>query len=217
LFGFIAAKIVSFFPKAAQTIAAELREAISYRGVGSFTFIVYGILSYQLYSSLENALNVVFKVKEKRSFFSHLLISLFIITMLIIFILLSFGASSSIPILNSLRNGIPGIEVRAVTAFLIKYTIPFLLAFVTIATLYIIMPKRRIGWTNALAGAFIATVFHEIAKHAFTFYIVKFSKFGAIYGPLAAFIIFLLWAFYSSCIFLIGAEIHNLEVRRKQR
>jgi membrane protein len=218
LYGFIAAKIVSFFPKVAQTIAKELREAISFKGVGLFTFIVYGILSYQLYSSLEYTLNIVFKVKEKRSFFSHLLISLFIITLLIIFILLSFGASSSILILNSLRNDIPGIEVRAVTAFLIKYAVPFLLAFVTLATLYIIMPKRKIGWASALTGALIATVFHEVAKHAFTFYVLKFSKFGAIYGPLAAFVIFLLWAFYSSCIFLIGAEIvHNLEVRKKQR
>ncbi|HAM51008.1 MAG TPA: hypothetical protein DCP92_10095 [Nitrospiraceae bacterium] len=34
---------------------------------------------------------------------------------------------------------------------------------------------------------------------------------GTIYGPLSAFVIFLLWVFYSSCIFLIGAEVvHNL-------
>jgi len=161
---------------------------------------------------------VVFKVKERRSFFSHLMISMFIFTLLIIFILISFGTSSSIPILNSLRNRIPGVEIHAVTSFLVKYVVPFLLAFLTIAAFYIIMPKRRIKWSSALTGALIATVFHELAKHAFTFYVVKFSKLGAIYGSLAAFIIFLLWAFYSSCIFLIGAEIvHNLEIRRKQR
>jgi membrane protein len=215
---FIAAKIVNLFPKAAHDIVSELREALSYRGIGVFTFIIYGALSYQLYSALEYSLNIVFKVKEKRSFISHLLISLFIITLLLIFILISFGASSSILILNTFRNSLPGIEVRAVTAFLIKYAVPFMLAFVTVATLFIIMPKKRVGWANALIGALIAAVFHEAAKHAFTFYVVKVAMIGAIYGPLAAFIIFLLWAFYSSCIFLIGAEIvHNLEVRKKQR
>ena len=218
LFAFLTAKIVNFFPKAAHAITEELKEAISYRGVGFFTFIAYGVLSYQLYSSLEYALNVVFKVKEKRSFFSHLMISMFIFTLLLIFILISFGASSSIPIFNSLKNRIPGVEIHAITAFLVKYAVPFLLAFVTITAFYIIMPKKRIKWTSALTGALIATLFHEIAKHAFTFYVVKFAKLGAIYGSLATFIIFLLWAFYSSCIFLIGAEIvHNLEVRRKQR
>jgi membrane protein len=217
LFRFMAIKLVSFFPKAAQQIASELREAISYKGVGTLTFLAYGMLSYQLYSSLEYSLNTAFKVKEKRSFLGHLLISTFILTLLIIFLLLSFGASYSISILNTFRNDLPVIEIRTITAFLIRYAVPFLLAFVTIATLYIIMPKRKIGIANALHGALIVTLFHEAAKHIFTFYVLKVAKIGAIYGPLAAFIIFLLWAFYSSCIFLIGAEIvHNLEVRRKR-
>jgi membrane protein len=216
-FRFIAAKIVNLFPRAAQHVTSELREAMSYRGVGTFTVILYGVLSYQLYSSLEYALNVVFKVKEKRSFLSHLLISSVILTLLIIFLLLSFGATYSISILNSFDNDVPVIRVAAITAFLIRYAVPFLLAFVTIAALYIIMPKRRIGWSSAIVGALIATIFHEAAKHAFTFYVLKFAKIGAVYGPLAAIVIFLLWSFYSSCIFLIGAEVvHNLEVRKQR-
>ncbi len=216
-FRFIAAKLVSFFPKAAQTIARELRDAISYRGIGTLTFIIYGILSYQLYSSLESATNVVFKIKEKRSFISHLFISLFIITLLIFFLLLSFGASSMISVLNSLKDEIPGLQIHAITAFMIKYVVPFILVFFTIATLYIVMPKKKIRWRKAFAGALIASIFLEAAKHIFTFYVVKVAKFGAIYGPLSALVIFLLWGFYSSCIFLIGAEIvHNLEARTKK-
>jgi membrane protein len=215
-FNFFTAKLLNFFPKAAQQIARELRDALSYRGIGTFTFIAYGLMSYQLYSSLESAINVVFKVKDKRSFISHLLISLFLITLLIIFFLLSFGASSTISVLNTFKNDIPGLQIHAITSFIIKYIVPFILAFVTISTLYIILPKRRIRWRNALAGALFATVFHEGAKHIFTFYVVKVVKLGTVYGPLSAFIIFLLWGFYSSCIFLIGAEtVHNLEVRKK--
>jgi len=57
----------------------------------------------------------------------------------------------------------------------------------------------------------------EAAKYIFTFYVVKVVRLGAVYGPLSAFIIFLLWVFYSSCIFLIGAEtVHNLEARKKK-
>ena len=215
-FNFFNAKLLNFFPKAAQQIARELRDALSYRGIGTFTFIAYGLMSYQLYSSLESAINVVFKVKDKRSFISHLLISLFLITLLIIFFLLSFGASSTISVLNTFKNDIPGLQIHVITSFIIKYIVPFILAFVTISTLYIILPKRRIRWRNALAGALFATVFHEGAKHIFTFYVVKVVKLGTVYGPLSAFIIVLLWGFYSSCIFLIGAEtVHNLEVRKK--
>jgi membrane protein len=216
-FRFIAAKLVSFFPKAAQSIAKELRDALSYKGVGIFTFIIYGILSYQLYSSLESAINVVFKVKDKRSFISHLFISLFIITLLIFFLLLSFGASSLISVLNTLKDEFPSLQIHDITAFIIKYIVPFVLVFFTISTLYIVMPKKKIRWRNALTGGLIASIFLEAAKHIFTFYVVKVVKFGAIYGPLSAFVIFLLWGFYSSCIFLIGAEtVHNLELARKK-
>ncbi len=216
-FKFITAKLLSFFPKAAQSIARELRDAISFKGVGTFTLFAYGILSYQLYSSLESALNVVFKIKDKRSFISHFFISLFLITLLIVFLLLSFGASSAISVLNTLRDDLPGLEIRTITAFIIKYIVPFILVFVTIATLYIILPKKKIRWRNAMAGALIAAIFLETAKHIFTFYVVKVVKFGAIYGPLSAFIIFLLWGFYSSSIFLIGAEtVHKLELRKRQ-
>ena len=216
-FKFITAKLLNFFPKAAQSIAKELRDAISFKGVGTFTLFAYGILSYQLYSSLESALNVVFKIKDKRSFISHFFISLFLITLLIVFLLLSFGASSAISVLNTLRGDLPGLEIRTITAFIIKYIVPFILVFVTITTLYIILPKKKIGWRNAMAGALIAAIFLETTKHIFTFYVVKVVKFGAIYGPLSAFIIFLLWGFYSSCIFLIGAEtVHKLELRKRQ-
>ena len=215
-FNFFTAKLLNFFPKAAQQIARELRDALSYRGIGTFTFIAYGLMSYQLYSSLESAINMVFKVKDKRSFISHLLISLFLITLLIIFFLLSFGASSTISVLNTFKNDIPGLQIHTITSFIIKYIVPFILAFVTISTLYIMLPKRKIRWRNALAGALFATVFHEGAKHIFTFYVVKVVKLGTVYGPLSAIIFFLLWGFFSSCIFLIGAEtVHNLEVRRK--
>jgi membrane protein len=212
-FTFLTAKLVNFFPAAAQSIARELRDALSHKGVGPFSLILYGFISYQLYSSIESALNVAFKIKDKRSFLSHLLISSFLITLLIIFLLISFGATSAVSIL---KIGIPGIQIHAITAFIVKYLVPFVLVFATITTLYFVMPKRSIKWRNAFAGALSATVLLEIAKHIFTFYVLKVAKLGAIYGPLSAFIIFLLWAYYSSCIFLIGAEmVHNLEVRRK--
>jgi membrane protein len=218
LFNYFTAKIVDLFPSAAQEVTDELRAAISHRGVGIFIFVVYGVLSYQLYSSLEYAMNVVFKVKEKRSFFSHLMISLFIITVLMAFILLSFAASSSILILNTFKTRVTGIEVMEVTAFLIKYVVPFLLAFVTISAIYIIMPKRKIRWKHAMIGALVATIFQEIAKHAFTIYVFRVAEYGAVYGPLSAVAIFLLWTFCSSCILLMGAEIvHNLEVTVRKR
>jgi membrane protein len=81
-----------------------------------------------------------------------------------------------------------------------------------VAIMYKFLPRKKVQFRTALAGSLFTTVLLEAAKHLFTFYVVKVVHLGTVYGPLSAFVIFLLWVFYSSCIFLIGAEVvHNLQ------
>ncbi|MBI5188491.1 MAG: YihY/virulence factor BrkB family protein [Nitrospirae bacterium] len=57
---------------------------------------------------------------------------------------------------------------------------------------------------------------HAFIGALFTWYVGTVMRFGTIYGPLTAFVVFLLWVFYSSCIFLIGAEVvHNQGTGRR--
>ena len=212
LLKFFSAKLVGFFPKITHEITNELKKIISYKGIGQFTVILYAVLSYQLFSSLETAINVIFKTKVKRHFIISLVLSLFIITLIIAFILASFGATAAISMLKTLQEFFPDVKIGKITGFVIKFVVPLILVFLTAATLYIFLPKKRIRLRCALSGALFTAILLEAAKHIFTLYVVKVAKLGTIYGPLSAFVIFLLWVFYSSCIFLIGAEIvRNLE------
>jgi uncharacterized BrkB/YihY/UPF0761 family membrane protein len=46
----------------------------------------------------------------------------------------------------------------------------------------------------------------------------KIARLGAVYGPLTAIVTFLMWLFYSSSIFLIGAKlVRNLGEAGSQR
>ncbi|BCB97273.1 hypothetical protein JZK55_21950 [Dissulfurispira thermophila] len=216
LLKFFSAKLVGFFPKITHEITNELRKIISYKGIGQFTVILYAVLSYQLFSSLETAINVIFKIKVKRHFIISIILSLFVITLIIAFILVSFGATAAISMLKTLQDFFPDVKIGKITGFIIKFVVPLILVFLTVATLYTFLPKKRIRLGCALSGALFTAILLEIAKHIFTLYVVKVAKLGTIYGPLSAFVIFLLWVFYSSCIFLIGAEIvRNLEDARK--
>lgn len=210
---FFSAKLVSFFPAITYKITEELRKIITYKGLGSFTLVLYGFLSYQLFSSLESSVNMIFKVKAKRPFALSLVYSLLIVTLIVIFILVSFGATSAISMLRTLREFFPDLKISKITRFLIGVAVPFVLVFLTVATLYGFLPRHKIKAVNALSGALFTAVLLEAAKHLFTFYVKHVAKMGAIYGPLSAFMVFLLWVFYSSCIFLIGAEVvRNLGV-----
>jgi membrane protein len=112
----------------------------------------------------------------------------------------------------------PMIKIGAITKFLLRFVLPFVLVMFLIMLLYVLLPRTRVSVPNALRGAFFATVLLELAKHAFTWYVSSVAHFGKIYGSLTAFVMFLLWMFYSSSIFLIGAEIvHNLQSPKAMR
>jgi membrane protein len=212
---FFSARLISYFPDVTHGITEELGRIISYKGLGKLSLALYGFLSYELFSSLEVATNVIFKVKVKRSFIVSAVLSLVVVTAIIAFFLISFSATSMISMLRPLQELFPGMKIGRVTIFFIRFVIPFFIMFVTVAMLYILLPKKRIKFTHAFSGALFTAVFLETAKHLFTLYVVNVFKLGTIYGPLSAFVIFLLWVFYSACIFLIGAEVvHNLEVSK---
>jgi membrane protein len=203
-------KLVDFFPDITSGITKELGKLITFKGIGTFSIVLYGILSYQVFASLENALHVIFKVGKKRAFLLSLFLSSIIVTLIIIILLISFIATSVVPLLKTLKPVFPELRIGMITAFLLRYIIPFFIIFLTVTVLYILLPKTKVRVSHAYVGAFFTTVFLEVAKHLFTWYVGTIVKFGTIYGSLTAFVVFLLWVFYSSCIFLIGAEVvHN--------
>ena len=207
---FLSNKLIDFFPTITSGITRELGKLIALKGIGTFSIVLYGILSYQVFSSLENALNVVFKVIKKRNFFWSIILSLIIITSIIIIILISFMTTSLIPLLKVLKPVFPQLRIGIITSFLIGYVVPFFIVLFTLTMLYILLPKSKIRISHAFNGALFTTIFLEIAKHIFTYYVGTIVQFGTIYGSLTAFVVFLLWVFYSSCIFLVGAEVvHN--------
>lgn len=216
---FFISRLTIFFPEATSGITKEITKLIQFqfKGIGTMSLIVYGFLSYQVFASIENALNIIFEVKKKRMFIWSILLSLLIITLIIFMLCISFIVSSLIPILKSLKNSFPQIRFGIIIFFLFRYFIPFIVLFFTVFISYIFLPTIKIKPSYALWGALFTTLFLELAKHIFSWYVSTIIVFGTIYGSLTAFIMFLLWIFYSSCIFLIGAEfVHNLIIFKKK-
>lgn len=213
---FFTERISHFFPRITHDIVGELKKIITYRGIGRLTLLIYIILSYQLFSSMESAVNVIFKTRIRRHFLISLLISISIISLVSMLIVLSFAASTAISMLDLFKDYFPGLKIGIISSFLIRYVIPFILLFLTMIVLYILLPKAKVKIKPVVSGALFASAMFEIAKHIFTIYVVRVAKLGTIYGPISAFVIFLLWVFYSSSIFLIGAEIvHKLNKIRQ--
>lgn len=217
-YDFLLEKLMDFFPEATSGISRTLESLITYKRLGLLTLIIYGFFSYQLYQSLEKAINAIFKERSARPFLSSIIFSLFVITLIIALLIVSFSATSIISMLEFLNKFFPGLIINQLIRILIGFIIPLLLMSLAATSLYILLPKKSVMIRHALIGGVFTTLFLEAAKHVFTFYVAwQLSRLGAIYGSLSAFVIFILWVFYSVSIFLIGGEVvHNLGVLRKR-
>lgn len=215
-YNFFMLQVTSLFPRATHQITKELQSIVIYREIGIVTLFIYGLFSYQLYVSLETAVHQIFKVKIKRSLIFSVLLALLTVTLLATFTVISFGAAGIFSLLKDLREYFPGLKIEVATRFLSQFVISAFLVFLFTTALYMLLPRKKILLRHALWGGVFTAVFLEAAKHLFTFYIsMKISRLGAIYGSLTAIVTFLMWLFYSSSIFLVGAEfVHNLGNRK---
>lgn len=207
---FFVLKLEGLFPEITSEFTDKITKFLSVKGIEKITLILYAFQSYQLFLSLEFAADAIFKKKIRRHFLTSLILSMLLVTFIIFLILISFAASSAISMLMRYEEFLPFLKVDRITGFLIGFVVPVILLFVAVTSLYLIVPKQKVRLRNAFAGAFLTTIFLGAAKHIFTFVIGKVLDLGVIYGSLSITIIFLLWFFYSWCIFLIGVEIVHL-------
>ncbi len=212
---FFLARMVSLFPQVTSEVNSEILKLVSYKGLGTFSVVLFAFMSYQAFSTVEYSVNIIFKVAKKRKFLSSVLVSFLVISLIMVLIIASFLAASLVPILKSIKH-IPFIKMSKFTGFLIQFVLPFVVVLLATSGIYKLFPKTRVRLSSAFKGALFTTLFMEGAKYAFTWYVLTIANLGKIYGPLTAFMLFLLWIFYSCCIFLIGAElVHNLGAAKR--
>lgn len=214
LYNFLLSKLINFFPAVTSGITNELRNVITYKGISYITLFIYGFLALQLFYSVEHAMDVIFKVPKKRHFLLSLFWTVIIVTLVIIFWLVSFTVSSVAGLFRGHPMNLFGVQVGYKAAILLKYVAPFVVVLLTFTTVYKIVPHVRIALKHAFSGALLFTVLWEMAKHFFTWSVGNITYIGTIYGSLTTFILFLLWMYYLSCIFLLGGEFVNSLSRR---
>lgn len=94
---------------------------------------------------------------------------------------------------------------------LVRICVPILFALVLTFFLYfciyLFLSDGKIRSGPAAFGAFWAAILYEAAKNIFALYIVRIGNLWQLYGALAVAFGALLWIFYSTFVFIIGAEL----------
>ncbi|CAN5683414.1 hypothetical protein BH11PLA1_BH11PLA1_01990 [soil metagenome] len=74
------------------------------------------------------------------------------------------------------------------------------------AVMFKFLPDATIGWREVLLGAVITSVLFNVGKYGIGAYLGK-SAVASPFGAAGSVVVVLLWVYYSSMIFLLGAEI----------
>ena len=92
---------------------------------------------------------------------------------------------------------------------LILYASSFTLILIVFIVLYKFTPNTKTYWRYIWLGALVGAILFETTKHLFIWYLNTFTNFGSVYGTLASVVIFMIWAYLSGLILILGAELSS--------
>ncbi len=205
-------------PTAASALKTVIEHASS-RESGIIGVIVGGVLlvlgASGAFSELQTDLNVIWDVNEpRRGILKKVIGRLFTFVALLgvgLLLVVSLLASALVSIL-ALRLGNSPSEPSVILQ------IGDFLAFLGIVTLLMaflfkVLPHAKIRWKDVWVGALVTGFLFSIGKLAIGLYLGKSST-SSSYGAAGAFVVLLIWIYYSAQILFFGAEFTALYATR---
>lgn len=174
-------------------ITSLVDNAAGLTAVGVVGIVITALL---LMTTIEEALNTIFRVKNKRPLLSRLIgfWTILTITPLLLAFFLSVSHSFITPMIHNLSLPMRGVEIAS----------PLIITTIIFTLIFIIVPYRRIALSHAVIGAMVTAIGLEILKNVFTIYVAS-GTYATLYGALAGIPLFLIWMYLSWTIVLFGA------------
>jgi len=201
-----------------RIIFTRINEVIEYKNIAGVVG-GFGLLfaASGLFSSMRTILNTVFGIKAEEHF---LLAKLKDFTLVIMVIIIFFITTIIMPFVDLLRQKADEFQslqflYSGVFEHVVFSILSLILVFILFSILYFAVPKRKIGKKATLLSAMWAALLWEAAKQLFGYYIYNFSSLGKIYGTYALVVVVAFWIYYSSIVFIIGAELGKLYSERR--
>lgn len=185
-------------------------------GVVLLVFGATGVMA-----QLQQSLNQIWQVAPKPSanpiwvFLSKRLLSLGMLLTFAFLMLVALVFSAAIAAIGErLAFLLPG-EISETVLQVAHTSVSLVLIIALFAVLYRFMPDVRLAWADVLVAALFAGILFELGKAGLAIYLAR-SDVGSTYGAAGSLALIMLWVYYSSMIFLFGAELTRVwRLRRR--
>jgi len=160
-----------------------------------------------VFGEMQLALNKIWKVEPKSGSVSQLVraraASLGLVAALGFLLLVSLVASAAISALSDVISG--HLPLGQVVLAILNTVISLVLLAVMFGAVYKVLPDRHLEWRDVAVGAVVTAALFTLGKSLIGWYLAS-SAVASTYGAAGGLLVILLWVYYSSQIFLLGAE-----------
>ena len=181
-----------------------LHNANSQPSVGSLAGLWSTLLLFvgatAVFAQLQNALNLIFRTSGERleglkAWLRKRVFSFGVVLALGFLLILSMTATTVLQVaFAQLPSILPALG----------YVTSLLLYAVGFAFMYHYLPDRRVAWRQAFIGGVITSALFALGRYGIGVYIATVAP-GSAYGSMGALVISLVWIYYATVVFFVGA------------
>ncbi len=218
----ISGAIGGFLPGSEQFVQDNIEGILNIRSaLGLFSFLGLLWSGSAMMGALDRAINRAWDIHNDRPFYigkpRHIL--------MVISVGIMFPISMSSAAIVRTAQELPNLNFPVVgfvidnVGYIILQGMSFFLMLLIFLMMYKMVPNTKTYWRYVWPGALVAAVLFETSKNLFILYLEQFASYQNVYGSVAPVIVLLFWAYVSSFIVLMGAELcseyerlkHNVE------
>lgn len=162
-------------------------------------------------NAIVRALNRAYDVAESRSYIISRLIAVCLTISMIVVIIVAlllpvFGKAIGLFLFT--HFGISE-SFMAIWDFF-RIVISFFVMVIVLAMLYYFAPNKRLRISEVWYGAVFATVSWQLVSLAFSYFVMSFGNYTAMYGSLGGIIVLMIWFYLSAMVIILGGEINAI-------
>jgi len=197
--------------------AIEIMIANSAEQTGGTVAAVIGIVTLLVgatgvFAQLQDALQSIWKVPEKKggsaavgvlTMLRERFLSFAMVCGMAFLLMVSLVISAGVNSVGAVISGWLPQWVSLVALF--NAVLAYVLTAALFAMIFKVLPDIRMAWGDVWLGAAITAGLFALGKHLIGLYLGR-SAMGSAFGAAGAFVVLLVWIYYSSLILLFGAE-----------
>jgi membrane protein len=207
-------------PEAAAFIEQLVRKSASPTHGIVATVIAIGVLLFGAagaFSNLQGALNTIWKVPGKEpeggilTVVKEQLLSFALVCGSAFLLLVSLVVTT---VLAGVNNRVAGwLPATVEIAQVLTFVLTFALTSALFAMIFKWLPQTRLAWRDVGIGAVVTAGLFSLGRQLIGLYLGR-TAVGSTYGAAGAFVVLLVWIYYSAQILLFGAELTFVYAQR---